>query len=62
MLELKRGCRTRVQTKMVEFIVLPFPSSKKKKYLNLVISRGSRVRTAKECTIKRDARAELLFC
>ena len=61
MLELKRGCRTRVQTKMVEFIVLPFPSSKKK-YLNLVISRGSRARTAKECTIKSDARAELLFC
>ena len=30
MLELKIGCRTRVQTEMVEFIVLPFPSSKKK--------------------------------
>ena len=61
MLELKRGCRTRVQTKMVEFIVLPF-LPQKKEYLNLVISRGSRARTAKECTIKRDARAELLFC
>ena len=30
MLELKRaGGRTRVQTEMVEFITLPFPSSKK---------------------------------
>ena len=28
-LELKRGGRARVQTEMVEFIVLPFPSSKK---------------------------------
>ena len=59
MLELKRGCSTRVQTEMVEFIALPFQSSNKKK---LVISRGSRARTAKECTNKRDARAELLFC
>ena len=31
MLELKRGVRTRVQTEMVEFIALPFPSSKKLK-------------------------------
>ena len=60
MLELKRGSRTRVQIEMVEFIVLPFPYSKKKTY-NLVISRGS-AGTAKECTKKRDARAELLFC
>ena len=29
MLELKRRSRTRVQTEMVEFISLPFPSSKK---------------------------------
>ena len=58
MLELKIGCSTRVQTEMVEFIALPFQSSKKKKR---VISRGSRARTAKECTNKRDAHAELLF-
>ena len=31
MLELKRRGRTRVQTEMVEFIALPFPSSKKLK-------------------------------
>ena len=31
MLELKRGCSTRVQTEMVEFIALPFQSSKNKK-------------------------------
>ena len=31
MLELKRGSRTRVQTEMVEFIALPFLSSKKLK-------------------------------
>ena len=30
MLELKREGRSRVQTKMVEFIALPFPSSKRK--------------------------------
>ena len=58
MLELKIGCSTRVQTEMVEFIALPFQSSKKKKK-KLVISRGSRARTAKECTNKRDAHAEL---
>ena len=29
MLELKRGGHARVQTEMVEFIALPFPSSKK---------------------------------
>ena len=28
MLELKRRGRTRVQTEMIEFITLPFPSSK----------------------------------
>ena len=31
MLEMKRGGRTRVQTETVEFIALPFSSSKKKK-------------------------------
>ena len=31
MLELKRGGRARVQTETVEFIALPFPSSKKLK-------------------------------
>ena len=29
MFELKRGGRAQVQTEMVEFIALPFPSSKK---------------------------------
>ena len=37
---------------------LAVPVLKKKK---MVISRGSRARTAKECTNKRDAHAELLF-
>jgi len=31
MLELRRGDRARVQKEMVEFIALPFPSSKKLK-------------------------------
>ena len=31
MLELKRGGHSRVQIEMVEFIALPFPSSKKLK-------------------------------
>ena len=31
MLELKRGSHARVQTEMIEFIGLPFPSSKKVK-------------------------------
>ena len=34
MLELKRGGRARVQTEMVQFIALPFPSSKNLKYLS----------------------------
>ena len=34
MLELKRGARTRVQREMVEFITLPFSSSKKLKILS----------------------------
>ena len=32
MLELKRGAGARVQTEMVEFIALPFPSSKNLKF------------------------------
>ena len=56
MLELNKGDRAPVQTGMVEFIALLFPSS------NFIISRRSCVGTAKKCTKKRDARAELLFC
>ena len=43
---------------MIEFIALPFPSSKRL----LVILRHILVGTAKKCTKKRDVRAELLFC
>ena len=50
MLELKRGCRTRVQTEMVEFNALPFPSSKTLKIL--AISRRSRAGTVRKCTKK----------
>ena len=50
--ELKRGYRARVQTGMVEFIVLPFPFS---------ICRNC-AGTEKKCTKKRATRAELLFC
>ena len=53
MLELKRGGRARVQTEVLEFIALPFPSSIKleikKKQKNL------------KCTRRLDAGAELLF-
>ena len=59
MLELNKGNRAPVETEMIEFIALPFPSSKKK---NLIISRRSCVGKAKKWTKKRDARAELLFC
>ena len=48
MLELNKGDRAPVQTEI--------PSS------NFIISRRSCVGTAKKCTKKRDARAELLFC
>ena len=57
MLELKRGGHARVQSETVEFIALPFPSSKKPgahNPENLVISRRSRAGTAKKCTKKRD--------
>ena len=42
MLELKRGGRTRVQTEMLEFIALPFPSSKKLKTwsFHVVVAQG----------------------
>ena len=50
--ELKRGYRARVQTGMVEFIVLPFPFSNYR----------SCAGTEKKCTKKRATRAELLFC
>ena len=59
-LKMKRGDRARVQTKMVESIVLPFPYSSKLK--NLVISRRGCAGTAKKCTKKRDARVHLLLC
>ena len=61
MLELNRGGRAPVETEIVEFIALPFPSSKKKKK-NLIISRRSCVGKAKKWTKKRDASAELFFC
>ena len=48
MLELNRGGRAGVQTEIVEFIALPFPSSKNLK--NLVISRRSCAGKAKKCT------------
>ena len=59
MLELNRVGSARVPTEIVEFIALPFPSSKK--YKNLVISRRSCAGTAKKCTKQRE-RAALLFC
>ena len=57
MLELKRGGRTRVQTEMVEFIALPFPSSKQLKIwpFHVVVVQGRQRNVQK----KRDARAEL---
>ena len=44
---------------MEEFISLPFPFPSKLKIL--VISRRRCAETAKKCTKKRDARAEVLF-
>ena len=58
MLEPKRGYRARVQTEMVEFIALPFPSSKTLKFGHC----RSRAGTIKKCTKERDARAKSLFC
>ena len=56
-MKLKRGGSARVRIEMVEFIALPFSSSKKK----LKIWSFHVVETAKKCTKRRDARAELLF-
>ena len=56
-MELKRRDRAHVLTEIVEFIALPFPFPSK-----LKISRLSYAGTAKTCTEKRDASAELLFC
>ena len=61
----ERG-RTRVQTEMIEFIALPFPSSKTKTKKNnnkiwsfhVVVVQGRQTNVQK----KRDARAELFFC
>ena len=56
-MELKRRDRAQVLTEIVEFIALPFPFPSK-----LKISRLSYAGTAKTCTEKRVASAELLFC
>ena len=52
MLELKRGGRTGVQTKIVELIALPFQSSKNLKFGHFTCRRTRRTRagTAKKCT------------
>ena len=58
MLELKRGGHARVQTEMVEFIALPYPSSNKKLKIwsfHVVVVQGRRRNVEK----KRDARAKL---
>ena len=59
-MELKRGRRSRVQIKMVEFFRLPVPVVKKLKICSfhvVVVQRRQR-----NVQNKRDARAELLFC
>ena len=60
MLELMRGGQPRVWTEMVEFIALPFLSSKKIKIwsFHVVVVQGRRINVQK----KRDAHAKLLFC
>ena len=61
-MELKKGGNARVQTEMVEFIALPFPSSKKNLQIwsfHVVVVQG-RQRNVQKSEI--DARAELLFC
>ena len=55
-LEMKRGGRTVVQTEMLEFIALPFSSSKKKLKFGHFTSKWFRDGR------QRNARAELLFC
>ena len=57
---LKRGDHARVQTEVVEFIVLPFLFSSKLKIWSFHVR--SFAGTVRKCTKKRDARAELLFC
>ena len=61
MLEMKTGGRTLVQTEMVEFIALPFSSSKKLKIWSFHVEVVPGL-AGKKCTKKRHARAELLFC
>ena len=59
-METKRGDRARVQTKMVESIVLPFPySSKLKNWSFHAVVVQERQRNVQK---KRDARVHLLFC
>ena len=59
-METKRGDRARVQTKMIESIVLPFPfSSKLKNWSFHAVVVQERQRNVQK---KRDARADLLFC
>ena len=47
---------------IVTLIILNKFSSLSNTALVVVVARGSRAVTAKECTKKRDAREELLFC
>ena len=58
-LELKRRDRAQVLTEMVEFITLAFPFPSRLKIWSFHVAV---MQTAKKCTKKRDARAELLFC
>ena len=56
MLEMKRGGRTRVQTETVEFIALPFSSSKKKKRkiwsFHVEVVQGQRIVQKASCTCR----------
>ena len=54
MLELKRGGHARVQTEMVEFIALPFPSSKNLKFCHFTSwsCREGQEMYKKACTCK----------
>ena len=56
-MELKRGDRARVQTRIVEFIALPFSFSSKLKIWSflVVVVRGQQ---RSQCTKKRDACAD----
>ena len=55
-LKLKRGGSAGVRIEMVEFIALPFSSSKKLKIWSFHV-----VQTAKKCTKRRDARAVIFL-